>query len=80
MKSAEYQQQVKECAAEIAAALPGLADRHTPLIVIAALTEEVSGALAIGREEHTCSDERARAIIERVRELALAETEAPGKV
>ena len=80
MKPVEYQEQVKECAAEISAALPDLADRHTPLIVIAALTEEVSGALAIGREEHTCSDERARAIIERVRELALAETEAPGKV
>jgi hypothetical protein len=72
MKPAEYQQQVKECAAEISVALPALADRHTPLIVIAALTEQVSGALCIGREEKTCSDERARAIIERVRELAFA--------
>jgi hypothetical protein len=70
MKPAKYQEQVKECAAEISAALPGLADRHTPLIVIAALTEQVGGALCIGREEKTCSDERARAIIERVRELA----------
>ena len=70
MKPAEYQEKVKECAAEISAALPDLAARHTALIVIAALTEQVSGALCIGREEKTCSDERARAIIERVRELA----------
>jgi hypothetical protein len=74
MKPVEYQDRVKECAAEISAALPQLADRHTPLIVIAALTEQISGALAIGREEKTCSDERARAIIERVRELAFAGT------
>lgn len=70
MKPAKYQEQVKECAAAISAALPELAARHTPLIVIAALTEQISGALCIGREEKTCSDERARAIIERVRELA----------
>lgn len=74
MKPAEYQQQVKACAAEIAAALPGLTDRHTPLIVIAALTEQVGGALAIGRQEQTCSDECAKAIIERVRALAFAES------
>ena len=78
MKPAKYQEQVKECAAAISAALPELAARHTPLIVIAALTEQVSGALAIGREEKTCSDERARAIIERVRELAFAGTSNSG--
>jgi hypothetical protein len=78
MKPAEYQQKVKDCAAEIAAALPELADRHTPLIVIAALTEQVGGALAITREEHTCTDERAKAIIERVRELAFDETAGNG--
>ena len=80
MKSAEHQQQVRECAAEIGAALPGLADRHTPLILIAALTEQVGGALRIGRHEHACSDEEAKDVIERVRELALAETDAGGKV
>ena len=80
MKSAEHQQQVKECAAEFGTALPGLADRHTPLVVIAALTEQVSGALAIGRQERACTDDEARAIIERVRELAFAATQAPGKV
>jgi hypothetical protein len=80
MKSAEYQQQVKECAAEISTALPGLADRHTPLVVIAALTEQISGALAIGRQERACSDDEVRAIIERVSELALAETEAAGNI
>jgi hypothetical protein len=78
MKPAEYQQQVKACAAEIAAALPGLADRHTPLMLIAALTEQVGGALAVTREERTCTDERAKAIIERVRELAFDETASNG--
>ena len=80
MKSAEHQQRVKECAAEIGAALPGLADRHTPLILIAALTEQVSGALCIGRHEHVCTDQDAKDIIERVRELALSETDPTGKV
>lgn len=80
MKSAEYQQQVKDCASEISTALPKLADRHTTLVVIAALTEQVGGALAIGRQERVCTDDEVRAIIERVRELAFAETEAAGKV
>ena len=78
MNPAEYQQRVKECAAEIAAALPDLADRHTPLIVIAALTEQVGGALAITREEQNCTDERAKAIIERVRALAFDEAVSNG--
>jgi hypothetical protein len=76
MKSAEHQQQVRECAAEIGAALPSLADRHTPLILIAALTEQVSGALCIGRHEHVCSDQEVKDIIERVRELAFSATDA----
>jgi hypothetical protein len=74
MKTAEYERQVKQCADEIAAALPGLSERHTPLMVIAALTEHVSGALCIGRIEQTCPPERAKAIIERVRALALDES------
>lgn len=74
MKPAEYQRQVKACAAEIAASLPELANRHTTMIVIAALAEQVSGALVIGRAEKACSDQRARAIIERMRAIAFGES------
>jgi len=74
MKPAEYQRQVKKCATEIAASLPDLANRHTTMIVIAALTEQVSGALAMGRAEKACSDARAKAIIERMRAIAFGES------
>jgi len=70
MNSAEHQRQVKQCVSEISAELPALAQRHTPLIVVAAITEHVSGALAIGRDQNTCSEELARAIVERVKDLA----------
>jgi len=74
MKPAEYQRQVKECATAIAASLPDLANRHTTMIVIAALAEQVTGALVIGRAQKACSDERARAIIERMRAIAFGES------
>jgi hypothetical protein len=49
-----------------------LSQRHPTLILIAALTEHVGGSLYISQQTRTCSPERARAIIERVKELAFA--------
>jgi hypothetical protein len=76
MNPAEHQQQVKQCVGEISSALPALAQRHTPLIVIAALTEHVSGALAIGRDDNTYTEEFSRAIVERVKELVFPDPTA----
>jgi hypothetical protein len=73
MKRAHYQAQVRLCAAEIQAALPELADRHTPLILVAALTEHIRGALFLSREAHTCPPARARAIVRRMEEIAFAD-------
>ncbi|MGH8208186.1 MAG: hypothetical protein ACREU6_01060 [Steroidobacteraceae bacterium] len=73
MKRARYQDQVRKCAAEIRVLLPELAKRHTPLVVIAALTEHVGGALFLSQEAHGCSPARARAIIRRVKQLAFAD-------
>ena len=72
MKQASFQDQVQRCAAEIQDLLPALAQRHPPLILIAALTEHVGGSLCISQEARICSRETARAIIERVRQLAFA--------
>ncbi len=70
MKPARYQAQVRMCAAELQAALPKLADRHTPLVLVAALTEHMRGAMFLTQQSRTCAPERARAIIRRMEEIA----------
>ncbi len=72
MTAASHRDQVQRCAAEIQDLLPSLTRRHPPLILIAALTEHVGGSLFISQEARICSSERARAIIDRVKQLALA--------
>jgi len=76
MKPARYQAQVSQCAAEIRELLPDLASRHTPLVVIAALSEHVGGALFLSQETRACSPAQARAIIRRMKELAFADEPA----
>ena len=73
MNPPRYQAQVRMCAAEISAALPKLADRHTPLVLVAALTEHVRGALFLTQEAHACPPAQARAIIRRVEQIAFAD-------
>jgi hypothetical protein len=73
MKTARYQKQVRQCAAEFRAMLPELSGRHTPLVLIAALTEHVGGGLFLSQATHECSLDQARAIVQRVKDLALAE-------
>ena len=63
-------QQIRRCTAEITARLPELSDRHTPLVLVAALTEHVGGSLFITRHSRICTTQAARAIIERVRQIA----------
>ncbi len=73
-KQARYQQQVQQCAAEMRELLPELADRHTPLVVIAALTEHIGGGLYFTQETRLCSAAQARAIIRRVTRIAFADS------
>jgi hypothetical protein len=73
MKPARYQAQVRLCAAEIRRALPALTKRHTPLVVIAALTEHVRGALFLTQQANACAPEKAQAIIRRMEEIAFAQ-------
>lgn len=75
--NAKFQDQVRRCAAEIRVWLPDLADRHSPLIVLAALTEHVGGALFLCQEAGACSPARVRAIIKRVEDLAFTEAGPP---
>jgi hypothetical protein len=70
MKPARYQAQVRLCAAEIRNALPRLTNQHKPLVVIAALTEHMRGALFLTRESKACAPAKAKAMIRRMEELA----------
>jgi hypothetical protein len=74
---AKFQKQVRKCAAEIRVLLPELADRHSPLVVLAALTEHVGGALFLCQESGACSPAQVEAVIRRVEELTFADSEPP---
>lgn len=73
-KQRRYQQQVRKCTAEIGGLLPELANRHSPLVVVAALTEHIGGALLLSQETRACSPARARAIIQRMSRIAFADS------
>ncbi len=70
MEQSRYQEQVERCTAEMRAFFPELAQRYTPIILIAALSEHVGGALFHCQEARTCTREKAQAVIERVKQLA----------
>jgi len=71
MKPARFQAQVRLCSAEIRNALPRLTNQHSSLVVIAALTEHMRGALFLSRESKSCAPAQAKAMIRRIAELAL---------
>jgi hypothetical protein len=70
MKPARFQAQVRLCSAEIRNALPRLTNQHSSLVVIAALTEHMRGALFLSRESKSCAPAKAKAMIRRMEELA----------
>jgi hypothetical protein len=72
MKPTRYQAQVRLCAAEIQAALPNLAKRHTPLVLVAALTEHLRGALFLTQKARACAPAKARAMIRRMQRIAFS--------
>jgi hypothetical protein len=72
MKRARYREEVQKCAAEVRALLPQLASRHSPLVLVAALTEHVGGGLLLALQTRVCKPARARAIVRRVRQIAFA--------
>jgi hypothetical protein len=67
-----YQRKVQRCSAEISSMLPELAAKHTALILLAALTEQVGGSLFLTQEVRQHSARRVREIIKRVRRIALS--------
>ena len=62
--------QIRRCAAELGARIPELLNRHEPVVVLAALTEHIGGSLYFTQDARICSPETARAIVERVRQIA----------
>ena len=63
-------EQIRRCTAELRDRMPDLLDRHDPIVVVAALTEHIGGSLFLTQDARICSPETARAIIERVRQIA----------
>ncbi len=63
-------EQIRRCTAELRDRIPELLDRHEPVVVVAALTEHIGGSLFLTQDARICSPETARAIVERVRQIA----------
>jgi hypothetical protein len=70
MTQAFDREEIKRCNAELNNWLPGLCSKHSPLVVLAALTEHIGGSLFLTQNKELCTPEAARAVIERVREIA----------
>jgi hypothetical protein len=64
--------QIRRCNAELGKRLPELCRKHTPLVLIAVLTENIGGSLFVTQQDERCTPEAARALVERVREIAFA--------
>ena len=61
---------IQRCNAELGQRLPGLCSKHKPLVVLAVLTEHIGGSLCMTQGDARCTPEAARAVIERVRQIA----------
>ena len=70
MTEARDPEQIRRCTAELRDRIPELLDRHEPVVVVAALTEHIGGSLFLTQDARICSPETARAIVERVRQIA----------
>jgi hypothetical protein len=70
MTQAFDRDEIQRCNAELTDRLPGLCSKHAPLVVIAALTEHIGDSLFLTQREELCTPEAARAVIERVRQIA----------
>jgi hypothetical protein len=70
-----FQEQVQACAEEIRTFLPALAERHSPLVVLAALSEHVGGALYLCQEAGACTTAEARALFEHLEQITFADPE-----
>jgi hypothetical protein len=68
----EFDCQVRACAEQIREWLPALAERHSPLIVLAALTEHVGGGLRLCQEAGACTPADVRTVLGRLEALTFA--------
>jgi hypothetical protein len=69
-KDAQREEKVQKCIAEIRARLPQLEDAHSPLVVIAALTEYMGNTLYLAQQLNVCGTSKARTITDRVRQIS----------
>ena len=72
----KFQAELDRCMAEVTRHLPAIAEKHSSLALLVALTEHVGGALQLFMQQGTFTEEQARAVLARVEETAF---ERPGK-
>jgi hypothetical protein len=70
MRKARFESEVASCCAELAALLPAIADRRSPLALLAALAEHVGGALQLLLQDGGCTPAQARAVLTRCEKRA----------
>lgn len=66
----QFESQVRECCSALTDHLPAVAQRHSPLALLAALAEHVGGALRLFQQSGTCTPEEARAVLDRCAYIA----------
>ena len=71
----ETRDQVEACATEVRVWLPELIDRHTPLVVLAALSEHVGGALYLCQRNGACTRAEARAVLRELEKMVFEDDE-----
>jgi hypothetical protein len=69
MKEARHQKQVRRCTAELRHFFPMLTQQHKTITVIAAIAEHLGGALYLSQQANICTPDRAREVIEQVRQI-----------
>ena len=65
-----FRERVRACTVDVTTHLPGLAARYSPLALLAALTEHVGGSLRLAMRAGRCTEEQARAVLQRAEEIA----------
>jgi hypothetical protein len=73
----KFESDVARCCTDLTALLPAIAQRHSPLALLAALTEHIGGALRLLMQSGTCTPAQARAVLACCRRAALRIPESP---
>jgi hypothetical protein len=72
-----FEHDVSACVKALNEQLPQLAARHSGIVLLAAMSEHIGGALQILMQRSECSPERARKLLAEIEALVLADLSVP---